>query len=72
MAGAEQPGGQPGEPVEGGVAGDLEQQPAGGRDAVRVVQGVGLRGRGQGHDGHRTPLSASAAAAAAGAPQGPC
>ena len=41
VPGAEQPGGQPGEPVEGGRAGDLDEQPAGGGDAVRVVQRSG-------------------------------
>ena len=43
VAGAEQPRGQAGEPVERGVAVHLDEQPAGGRDPVRIVQDVGLR-----------------------------
>ena len=64
VAGAEQPRGQPGEPVEGGVAVDLEQQPAGGGDAVRIVQDVRLRRARTGHRRHVLPLRADRAAPA--------
>ena len=46
VAGADQPGGEAGEPVERGGPVHLDDQPAGGRDAVRVAQRVGVAGTG--------------------------
>ena len=48
VAGAQQPGGQAGEPVERRRPGTSSEQPAGGGDAVRVAQRVGAPGAGAG------------------------
>jgi hypothetical protein len=57
VAGAEQAGGERGQPVEGCRAGYLYQEPAGGGDPLGVVQRVDVRPHGRVQRGHASPFS---------------